>query len=124
MRMIRSVASWGLELRWCGQREWPQMIEKLQYAVLRRFTWAVVRARKELVRKIAAVESVEMFVCASAGRFLARSMCDPSWVGVVEDGAIALEGMGGLSLRGLCWRGEIVVAHWGVDLGGTKKEWE
>lgn len=39
--------------------------------------WGGVVARKECVQKIAAVGSVEMFARASAGRFLARTMCDP-----------------------------------------------
>ena len=61
------------------------MMEKIQYAPLRKCTGAVVGARKEWVRKVAAVESVEVFARASAGHFLARSMCDPSRAGVAED---------------------------------------
>ena len=78
MRMVRSVASWGLEVEWRVQREWREIMEKLQYAAFRKCTGAVVGARKELVRNVAAVESLEMFARASVGRFLVRTICDPS----------------------------------------------
>ena len=65
--MIRSVASWGIEVGLRGQREWRVEMEKLQYAGLRKCTGAVVGARREYVRKVAAVEGVEMFARASAG---------------------------------------------------------
>ena len=41
-------------------------------------------ATREYVRKGAVMESVEIFARASAGRFLARTMCDPSRVGAAE----------------------------------------
>ena len=78
------------------------MMEKLQYAVLRKCTGAVVGARKESVQKVAVVESVEVFAHASAGRFLAQSMCDPSRAGVAWHVDSAMEGMGDLSLGGPC----------------------
>ena len=56
--MVRSVASWGVEVEWRGQQEWREMMEKLQYAALRKCTGAVTGARKEYVRKVAAVEGV------------------------------------------------------------------
>ena len=68
--MIRSVAAWGIEVGWRGQGEWRVAMVKLQYAALRKCTGAVVGARKKYVRKVAAVERVEMFARASAGRFL------------------------------------------------------
>ena len=43
--MIRSVASWGIEVGWRGQKEWRVEMEKLQYAALRKCTGAVVGAR-------------------------------------------------------------------------------
>ena len=45
MGMIRSVASWGIDVGWRGQREWTVEMEKLQYAALRKCTVAVVGAR-------------------------------------------------------------------------------
>lgn len=82
-------------------------MEKLQYTALCKCTGAVSGARREAVRKVAAVESVEMFACATAERLLAWTMCDPD-VDVVEenrDGAL-MDG-GDLSLGGPCWKGEI-----------------
>lgn len=46
-------------------------MEKLQYVALRKCTTAVSGARREAVRKVAAVESVEMYGCAAAEHFLA-----------------------------------------------------
>ena len=47
--MVRSVASWGIEVGWRGQREWREMMERVQYAALRKCTGAVVVARREYV---------------------------------------------------------------------------
>ena len=116
--MIRSVAAWGIQVGWRGQREWRVAMEKLQYAALRKCTGAVVGARKEYVRKVAAVESVEIFARASAGRFLARTMGDPSRAGIADCGDTALTGKGALSLGGPCWRGVVTTADLGVGSGG------
>ena len=75
--MIRSVASWGIEVGWRGQKERRVEMEKLQYTALWKCTGAVVGARKVYVQTVAAVEGLEMFARASAGRFLARTMCNP-----------------------------------------------
>ena len=40
--MIGSVASWGIEVGWRGQREWREEMESLQYAALRKCTGAVM----------------------------------------------------------------------------------
>ena len=122
--MVRSVASWGIEVGWRGQREWRELMEKLQYAALRKCTGAVVGARKEYVRKIAAVEGVETFARAAAGRFLARTMCDPCRAGVAENGDAVMAGAGELSLGGSCWRGKVEVVDLGVGVGGTSLDWE
>lgn len=53
-------------------------METLQYAALRKCTGALTGARRESVRKVAAVEGMEMIVHAAAGPFLARSMCEPN----------------------------------------------
>ena len=84
----------------------------------------MVGARKEYVRKIAAVEGVETFARAAAGRFLARTMCDPCRAGVAENGDAVMAGAGELSLGGCCWRGEVVVVDLGVGVGGTSLDWE
>ena len=122
--MVRSVASWGIEVVWRGQREWHEMMEKLQYAALRKCTGAVVGARKEYVRKMAAVEGVETFACAAAGRFLARTMCDPIRAGVAEVVDTVMAGAGELSLGGRCWRGAVELVDLGVGAGGSSRDWE
>ena len=122
--MVRSVASWGIEVGWRGQREWRVMMEKLQYAAHRKCTGAVVGARREYVRKVAAVEGVETFARAAAGRFRARTMCDPVRAGVAENGDAVMAGAGELSLGGSCWKGEVAVVNLGVGGGATLRDWE
>ena len=48
--MIQSVASWGVEVGWSGQREWQEMMESLQYAALRKCTGTVIGSRKTVVQ--------------------------------------------------------------------------
>ena len=122
--MVRSVASWGIEVGWRGQREWRVMMEKLQYATLRKCTGAVVGARKEFVRKIAAVEGVETFARAAAGRFLARTMCDPARAGVAGNRDVVMAGAGELSVGGRCWKGKVAGVDLGVGVGATSRDWE
>ena len=122
--MIQSVALWGLEVGWRGQRGWREMMERLQYGALQKCTGPVVGARRESVRKVAAIESVQLFVRTTTGRYLARLMCDSSRAGVAEDIDSAMEEMWDLSLGGLYWKGEFVVIDVEVGLGGTKEEWE
>ena len=97
-------------------------MEKLQYAALRKCTGAVVGARKEYVRKMAAVEGVETFARAAAGRFLARTMCDPVRAGVAESRVVVVAGAGELSLGGGCWKGEVAVVDLGVGDGATSRK--
>ena len=111
--MIRSVASWGVEVGWRGQRKWREEMESLQYVALQKCTRAVLRSRRALVRGVVAVEDVEVFVRAAASRFLARTLCDPDRAGVVAADDPVLVGKGALSLGGPCWHGIVEV----VDLG-------
>ena len=120
--MVRSVASWGIEVVWRGQREWREMMEKLQYAALRKCTGTVVGARKVYVRKMAAVEGVETFARAAAGRFLARTMCDPGRAGVAKNEDAAMVNAGELSLGGSCWRGPVEVVDLGVGAEGSTRD--
>lgn len=46
------------------------MIANLQYVVFWKCTGAVLRGRKETLRKTAAIEDIEVFVWASLSRFL------------------------------------------------------
>ena len=99
-------------------------MESLQYAALRKCTGAVVGSRKTLVRGITAVEDVETFARAAAGRFLARTICDPVRSGVVGAGDLVLEGKGELSLGGACWRGVVEVVDLGLGGEASAGEWE
>ena len=54
--MIRTVATWGVELGWRGQKSWEEELQRLQYDFLRRCVGAVKGASKEKVLKIAGVE--------------------------------------------------------------------
>ena len=122
--IVRSVASWGIKVGWRGQREWRENMEKLQYTALRKCTGTVVGARKEYVKKIAAVEGVETFARVAAGRFLARTICDPSRAGVAEGGDAVMARAGELSLGGSCGRGAVEMVDLRVGAGGSSGEWE
>ena len=76
------------------------------------------------MRKVAAVEGVETFARAAAGRFLARTMCDLSRAGVAVNGDAVMAGAGELSLGGACWRGEVAMVDLGVGAGGEAQDWE
>ena len=87
----------------------------LQNAVLRKTLEAVKGSSGRKANAIAAVEDVETFARAASGRFLARTLCDPSraGIGVVDE---RIGGQGHLSLGGDCWRGCVDV----IDLGPCK----
>ena len=55
----------------------------------------------------------------AAGRFLARTMCDPSRAGVAVNGDAVMEGAGELSLGGSCWRSTVEMVDLGVGTGGS-----
>ena len=90
-------------------------MESLQYAALRKCTGAVCGSRRTLVQGVAAVENFETFARAAAGRFLARTRCDPFRAAVAAAEDPVLAGVGTLSLGGTCWRGEVVVADLGLS---------
>ena len=98
-------------------------MEKLQYAVLRKCTGAVAGARKEYMRKVAVVEGVETFARAAVGRFLARTMYDPSRAGVAVSRDAVMAGAGDLLLGGACWRGEVATVDLVVGTGGEARDW-
>ena len=124
MGMIRSVASWGVEVGCRGQREWREEMESLQYAALRKCTAAVLGSRRSLVWGVAAVEDVETFARAAAGRFLARTMCDLVRARVAAEDDPLLGGLGSLALRGACWRGVIEVVNLGFGGEASVEEWK
>ena len=122
MGMICSIASWGVEVGWRGQREWRDEIGSLQYAALRKCT-AVLRSRRTLVRGVAAVQDVETFAMA-AGWFLTQTMCDPVRAGVAAADDPLLVGKGALSLVGSCWHGIVEVVDLGLGGDASVGEWE
>ena len=65
-----------------------------------------------------------MFARATAGRFRARTMCDPSCAGVALGGDSALKGAGALSLGGPYWKGEVKVVELGIGANSARKVWE
>ena len=79
--MIRTVALWGAELGWKGQKDWKRGMERLQYQALKKSMGAVQGSSMEKVNKIPGVEEVDTIMRASQARFVARSMADPSGVG-------------------------------------------
>lgn len=48
--------------------------------------WGGIGGQEESMRKMAAVESVETFASATAGCFVARTLCDPQPAGVAVSG--------------------------------------
>ena len=76
--MVRTVALWGAELGWRGQKEWKREFERLQYHALRKCTGAALGSNKQKANKIAAVEDVETILNAGQARYMARCMADPS----------------------------------------------
>ena len=78
MGMVRTVALWGAELGWRGQKEWKGEFERLQYQALRKCTRVVLVSNKQKVNKIAAVEDVETILNTGQARYMARCMADPS----------------------------------------------
>ena len=99
-------------------------MDELQYAALWKCTGAVVGARKEYVRKMAAVEGVETFARAAAGRFLARKMCDPERAVVAGNRDAAVVNAGKLSLGGSCWREPVGVVDLCVGTEGSSQDWK
>ena len=77
-----------------------------------------------MVNEVAAVESVETFERAAAGRFLARTLCDPVRAGVAETDDPVLVGKGVLSLGGACWRGVVEVVDLGLSGEALAGEWK
>ena len=77
---------------------------RLQNAALRKVMGAVRGSSGSKVEAIAAVEDVETFARASAGRFLARTMCDPGRAGAgsVDGRQCGWEAAGGIRKSPQC----------------------
>ena len=77
-----------------------------------------------LFQRVTAVEDVETFSRAAAGRFLAWAIYDPICTGVAAADDAVLDGKGALSLGGACWRFEVIVVDVGLDGDSSATEWE
>ena len=121
--MVRAVASWGVEIGWRGQKEWRHEMTLLQNAAMRKTLGAVKGTSGKKAGAIAGVEDVETFAKAATGRFLARTLCEPTraGIGVVDEG---IAGKGQLSFRGECWRGQVDVVDLGPCKSSTAEVWE
>ena len=89
-----------------------------------RRTIARYRTVRLCEHRYATVEDVETFARAAAGRFLARTMCDPFRAGVAAADDPELNGKGELSLGGACWHVVIEVIDLGLGGVASAKEWE
>src|SRR5258706_13075130 len=63
--MVRTVALWGADIGWKGQRDWKREMERLQYQALKKSTGAVQGGSMEKVNKIAGVEEVDTIMRAN-----------------------------------------------------------
>ena len=86
--MIRTVATWGAELGWRGQKRWAEELERLQYDSLRKCVGAVKGASKEKVRKIAGVEKVSTYLDGVQARFVARVAKEKHICGMLWEGGL------------------------------------
>ena len=95
----------------------------LQNAAMRKALGAVKGSSGRKASAIAAVENVETFAKAATGRFLARTLCDPTLAGVggVDEG---IAGEGRLSFGGTCSRGSVDVVDLGPSKSSTCAVWE
>ena len=87
--MIRTVATWGAELGWRGQRGWAEELERLQYDCLRKCVGAVKGASKEKVRQFAGVERLTTYLDGVQARFVGRAakkkyLCGMRWEGGIQ----------------------------------------
>ena len=79
--MIRSIATWGAELGWRGQKAWEKEFCRLQYQALRKATGAVQGTAADKVNQMAGVEDVHTHMDNNQVRFVARSVEGPSKLG-------------------------------------------
>ena len=121
--MVRAVASWGVEIGWRGQKKWRHEMTLLQNAAMRKTLGAVKGSSGRKAKALAAVEDVETFARAAAGRFQARTLCNPprAGVGVVDEG---ITGKGRLSFGGDYWHVHVDMVDLGPCKSSTSEVWE
>ena len=79
--MIRSIATWGAELGWRGQKAWEKEFSRLQYQALWKAIGAVQGMSAEKLNRIAGVEDIPTHLDNNQVRFVARQVEDPSKLG-------------------------------------------
>ena len=79
--MIRSIATWGAELGWRGQKAWEKEFSWLRYQALRKATGTVQGTSAEKVNQIAGVKSVDIHMDNNQVRFVAQCVEDPTKLG-------------------------------------------
>ena len=79
--MIRSIATWGAELGWKGQKNWEKEFSRLQYQALRKATGAVQGPATDKVKQMARVEDAHTHLDNNQVRAVARVVEDPSRLG-------------------------------------------
>ena len=93
---MRSIATWGMELGWGGQRAWERELGRLQYQALRKATGAVRGTAIDKINRMAGVEDACMFMDNSQARFIARCIEDPSKLRDIMLREFGDEGGGGI----------------------------
>lgn len=89
----------GYRNRVAQTKEGRRKITPLQNATLRKTLGAAKRSSRRKVSAIATVENVETHAKAATGRFLTRTLCDPTRAGIGQvDEALRAEGE--VSFRG------------------------
>ena len=86
--LIRTVATWGVELGWRGQKRWVEELVRLQYDSLRKCVGAVKGASKEKVRNIVGVEKVVTCLDGVQARFVAKAAKEKYLCGMLLEGGI------------------------------------
>lgn len=76
MRMMGSMGSWAMKVGYKVLRERREIMGKLPYAAIWKYTGVAIGAKREMGRKVVVVESIDMFTGAAAYYILARTMCD------------------------------------------------
>ena len=79
--IFRSIAIWGSDIGWRGQRDWRAEMQKLQNQALRKCTGAAYRSLGEKVERIVGVEPVDMILDRAQTQFFARVVADPTVIG-------------------------------------------
>ena len=77
--MIRSIATWGAELGWRGQKNWEKEFSRLQYQAIRKAGGAVQGTTMDKVNRMVGVEDVPTHLDNSQARFVAQMRPVQAW---------------------------------------------